>query len=78
MSRRCLDLTDARAADTDVAGAKAAYLARARAAGLPVLPGVVVPVTESAGVVQAACQALADGGPSRARLAAHGGGVRAS
>jgi rifampicin phosphotransferase len=37
-----LRLSDARAADPAVAGAKAANLARAAAAGLPVLPGFVV------------------------------------
>jgi rifampicin phosphotransferase len=39
-----LDLDDARAQNPDVAGAKAASLARARAAGLPALPGFVITV----------------------------------
>lgn len=39
-----LELDDLRSQDADVAGAKAASLARARAAGLPVLPGFVITV----------------------------------
>ncbi len=39
-----LDLDDERAQNPEVAGAKAASLARARAAGLPALPGFVVTV----------------------------------
>jgi phosphohistidine swiveling domain-containing protein len=39
-----LALSDAAAGDPDVAGGKAAALHRAAAAGLPTLPGVVVPV----------------------------------
>ena len=39
---RVLDLTDPAAADPDEAGAKAANLAQAASAGLPVLPGVVL------------------------------------
>src|SRR5262245_1213762 len=70
MARRCLDLRDRRALDPCVAGAKAAGLAAAGAAGLPTLPGVVVPVEESAGVVDAAATALRDSPISRARLAA--------
>jgi phosphoenolpyruvate synthase/pyruvate phosphate dikinase len=70
MARRCLDLRDPRALDPCVAGAKAAGLAAAAAAGLPTLPGVVVPVEESAGVVDAAATALLDSPVSRARLAA--------
>ncbi|HET6954548.1 MAG TPA: PEP/pyruvate-binding domain-containing protein [Acidimicrobiales bacterium] len=37
-----VDLADPRAADPDLAGAKAANLARCAAAGLPVMPGLVV------------------------------------
>lgn len=67
---RVLALSDAAARDVAVAGAKAAGLAAASAAGLPVLPGVVVPVAESADVVGAAMGALASGGSAgRARLA---------
>src|SRR5688500_16142416 len=39
-----LSLADERARDPHIAGAKAAALAQARAAGLPVLPGTVVTV----------------------------------
>ena len=66
---RCLELSDPRARDPAVVGAKAAGLAAAGAAGLPTLPGVVVPVAESARVVSAAATAL-DEGIGRARLAA--------
>jgi phosphohistidine swiveling domain-containing protein len=68
--QRCLDLSDPRARDPGVAGAKAAGLATAAAAGLPTLPGVVVPVDESAPVVDAAASALIGSPVSRARLAA--------
>jgi phosphohistidine swiveling domain-containing protein len=68
--QRCIDLTDPRARDPAVAGAKAAGLAAAGAAGLPTLPGVVVPVEESAAVVDAAATALLGSPVSRARLAA--------
>lgn len=67
---RCLDLTHDDATDPTVVGAKAAGLAHALAAGLPVLPGVVVPVAESAGVVEAVSPALAAGNAGKARLAA--------
>ncbi len=70
MPGRCLTLDDPAAQDASVAGAKAGGLARARAAGLPVLPGVVVPVAESTPVVTAAGAALRDEGEGRARLAA--------
>ena len=71
MVQRCLDLADTAARDPAVAGAKAAGLALAAAAGLPVLPGVVVPVRESARVVRAVAGALdADGSGRGARLAA--------
>lgn len=67
MAARCLDLTDDAATDPAIAGAKAAGLARARAAGLPVLPGVVVPAAESQPVVDAA---MAAGRGGRPRMAA--------
>jgi phosphohistidine swiveling domain-containing protein len=67
--QRCLDLSDPSAKDPCVAGAKAAGLAAAADAGLPTLPGVVVPVDESAPVVEAAAAALG-AGVGRARLAA--------
>lgn len=71
MDRRVLALDDPAARDAAVVGAKAAGLAVAAAAGLPVLPGVVVPVCESAEVVRAAADALdAKGSGVQARLAA--------
>jgi hypothetical protein len=66
---RCITLDDPAADDPTLVGAKAAGLATARRAGLPVLPGVVVPVAESRPVVDAATRALASGQTSRARLA---------
>jgi phosphohistidine swiveling domain-containing protein len=69
MPPRCLTLSDPAARDPRVVGAKAAGLAAAEAAGLPTLPGVVVPVAESAPVVRAAAKAL-DDGVTKARLAA--------
>jgi pyruvate,water dikinase len=71
MTAAVLDLSDAAALDAAVVGAKAATLAQARAAGLPVLPGVVIPVAASRGVVDAAVAALKETGSlPRARLAA--------
>ena len=67
---RCLELSDPRARDPAVAGAKAAGLAMAAADGLPTLPGVVVPVDESAPVVRAVAPALAGRQLTRARLTA--------
>ena len=62
-----LDLTDPRARDPAVSGAKAANLARAAAAGLPVLPGFVLPVgldpREGGDALAAAWRSL--GGPER-------------
>jgi hypothetical protein len=45
---RLVSLDDARARDPEIAGHKAAELARAAAAGMPVLPGWVLPLRESA------------------------------
>lgn len=70
MVRRVLELDDPAARDAAVVGAKAAGLARASAAGLPVLPGVVVPVGESGAVVRAAAEAMGEGSDVRARMAA--------
>jgi phosphohistidine swiveling domain-containing protein len=69
MPPRCLTLSDPSAQDPRVVGAKAAGLAASEAVGLPTLPGVVVPVAESAPVVRAAAKAL-DDGVTKARLAA--------
>jgi phosphohistidine swiveling domain-containing protein len=65
-----IDLDDERAHDPLVVGAKAARLADARRAGLPVLPGVVLPVEIGRAAVASGGQALAAGGSGRARLAA--------
>jgi hypothetical protein len=70
MPPRCLDLTDRAARDPVKTGAKAAGLAAAHAAGLPVLPGVVVPVGEAWPVVEAVTRALTSGNDAQARLAA--------
>jgi hypothetical protein len=56
--------------DPAVAGEKAARLARAAAAGLPVLPGWVVPASSSAAAILAGADALAARGRSRAVLTA--------
>lgn len=47
MTTRLLSLDDPRAQDVDVAGSKAAALARARASRMPVLPGWIVPANEA-------------------------------
>src|SRR5262249_52711643 len=54
--------------DPAVAGAKAATLARARVAGLPCLPGWVVPVAEGRDALRCGADGLAAGGSGRARL----------
>lgn len=71
-----VDLDDQTATDPRVTGAKAAQLARARRLGLPVPPGVVVPVAASRPAVRAAVTDLARGSGA-ARLAALGTGVDA-
>jgi rifampicin phosphotransferase len=63
-----LDLDEPAARDPSVVGAKAAGLARARAAGLPALPGVVVPAALGSRAAAAALAALADAGSGGARL----------
>ena len=62
-----LDLDDERATEAALAGAKAAWLARARRAGLPVLAGVVLTADASAAAMAFGAQALAHRGPGRAR-----------
>lgn len=64
-----VDLDDARAQDPGIVGAKAARLAQARRAGLPSLPGVVVPLDVARSAIRAASEALARGGSGAARLA---------
>jgi len=63
-----LDLDDDRCLDPGRAGAKAAWLARGRRAGLPVLPGVVVAADESIPHLQAGAAALPLRGSGGARL----------
>lgn len=62
-------LDDAAARDAAFVGAKAAGLAAARALGLPVLPGVVVPVDRAATAAAAGVAALGNGRSGAARLA---------
>lgn len=64
-----LTLDDARSRDPRVVGAKAAGLARARAAGLPVLPGWVVPAELSAAALRLGGDAFARSGHAAAVLA---------
>ncbi len=64
-----VDLDDDLATDRTIVGAKAARLAVARRAGLPALPGVVIPVEASRDALRAGVQALEQGGSGRARLA---------
>lgn len=62
------DLDDERCLDPGRAGAKAAWLARGRRVGLPVLPGVVVTADESKPFLQAGAEALTHRGSGGARL----------
>jgi phosphohistidine swiveling domain-containing protein len=64
---RLIPLGDARARDPEVAGDKAAELARAAAAEMPVLPGWVLPFGESAAAIAAARSG--SGSPAAAVLA---------
>ena len=62
------DLDDDRCLDPGRAGAKAAWLARGRRAGLPILPGVVVAAEESTTLLLAGAAALRHRGSGGARL----------
>ncbi len=64
-----ISLDDAVCADPAVAGAKAAWLSLARASGLPVLPGVVVPTTASLSTMQLGVEVMGQRGSGGARLA---------
>jgi pyruvate,water dikinase len=64
------DLDDDLAMDPAVAGAKAAWLARGRRSGLPVLPGVVVTSAASASHIATGVDALHRRGSGGARLEA--------
>lgn len=70
--RGLIGLEDPRAADAGVTGAKAARLAMARAAGLPVLPGFAVPVTAASEPMRVGRAALATTGVARRAVAASG------
>ena len=63
------DLDGEAALDPARAGAKAAWLARARRAGLPVLPGLVVDSAASRGHMKLGAEKLAGRGSGGARLA---------
>jgi hypothetical protein len=63
-----LDLDDPSCQDTRIAGGKAALLARARARGFPVLPGLVVPAQASRHHLDVGAAALKAGGSGRARM----------
>jgi len=63
-----LNLDDGRALDPAVVGAKAATLAAARRAGLPVLPGFAIGVGAAHPALAVAEEALQDGNSGRARL----------
>jgi phosphohistidine swiveling domain-containing protein len=63
-----LDLDDPRCADPQLAGAKAAWLARGRQLGLAVLPGVVVPVDVSVPALTRGVETLTRRGSGGARL----------
>lgn len=56
------------AADPLVGGAKGAWLARGRRAGLPILPGFVVPAAESRAPLARGAAVLIERGSGRARL----------
>ena len=66
---RFLRLDDERAHDPAVVGSKVAGLARARSAGLPVLPGWVLPVADGADALRAGVCALERSGAAAACLA---------
>ena len=66
--RLILDLDDEQCLDPGRAGAKAAWLARGRRAGLPILPGVVVSADVSMPYLQAGADALPHRGSGGARL----------
>lgn len=68
MSGRLLDLDDESAA-VEAVGAKALRLGRARRAGLPALPGLVVTAEAATTALRAGADALAGGGSGAARLA---------
>lgn len=66
---RLISLDDPAALDTGTVGHKAAELARARAAGLPVLAGWVLPLEEAAAAASLGAEILARDGRAAATLA---------
>jgi hypothetical protein len=64
-----LDLDDPRSTDPALTGAKAAWLAKGRQAGLPVLPGLVVPAPASMPTMRLGVEVMAERGSGGARLA---------
>jgi hypothetical protein len=63
-----LSLDDERALDPKAAGAKAAWLARARQAGLPVLPGLVITSDHATPYLGLGAEQLVQHGSGRARM----------
>jgi len=72
-----IPLDDPDAQDRTRAGAKAARLAAAKAAGLPVLPGAILPAEESATALRAACARISGAGVHAARLSVMAAAQRA-
>lgn len=68
-------LDDRESLDPRRAGAKATWLARARQAGFPVLPGVVVSAEASKPFLEMGMRALVEAGSGRARLTLSGGSL---
>lgn len=69
LSTGLISLDDPEALDPALVGRKAATLAAARQAGLPVLPGIVVAVGAGRAAVELGARTLEADGPGRARLA---------
>lgn len=63
-----ISLDDVACLDPQLAGAKAAWLARGRRAGLPILPGVVVPAATSKTALNLGASVLSSRGSGAARL----------
>ena len=70
-----VELDDGAALDPNVVGAKAAWLARGRRAGLPVLPGLVVTAAASGPMIQLGLELLRQSGSGVARMALSGAGL---
>ncbi len=70
-----VDLDDEKALDGSIAGAKAAWLAAGRRAGLPVLPGLVVVAPASAAAFAIGLSGLRSGGSGQARMMVVGAGI---